>query len=118
MIPTDEDITEHLLRVLPTAEAELIYLESRCTDWVTAVGIYGLGAQPLLDGTPLSSVVTGRKCRTDWRTITPVQSGSAWEELSLLRLTTGSAGGSNPFSEIEDQELAAECAAITYRHWT
>ena len=31
MIPTDEDITEHLLRVLPTAEAELIYLESRCT---------------------------------------------------------------------------------------
>lgn len=116
MIPSDEDVTEHLLRILPTTDAELIYLESRCTSWSTAVGAYGLGAQALIDGTPLHSVVTGRKCRTDWRTLASPRSGSAWEELSLLRMTTDDAGGENPFAEIADRGLAAEATALPYRH--
>lgn len=116
MTPTDADFVEHLLRLLPSDQAELVYLEAVNTSWRTAVGVHLDALKPFPDGTPLSSAVTGRRCRADWRTEAPAEPNSAWDELAFLRIATGTEGTDSPFEELDNLRLAVEAKGLAYRN--
>lgn len=116
MTPGTQDLIEHLMRILPAPQAEMVYVEALNTGWRTAIGVYLDDLRPFPDGTPLSSAVTGRKCCDNWRGSVPPEPGSAWSELSFLRITSGAEETDSPFEELDDLRLAAEAKGLVYRN--
>ena len=117
MTPSNADRLEHLMRILPTQDAELIYLEAQATSWLQAIGTHLDQLPQLDDGTPLSNSVTGRTCRKGWRNIVPAKPGSAWEELSFLRLTTRTTStAEDPFDELDSLKFESSAHGLAYRN--
>lgn len=113
---TEEARIEHLMRLLPADDAEIVYLDAQNIGWAAAIGNRLELVPDLPDGTPLSSTVTGRRCREDWRLHVTARPGCAWEELEFLRIARGSTPTTDPFDELAALRFDMQADSLLYRN--